>query len=402
MKINIDQRIHGIDALRGIAMLLGILLHATIAYKVHPLPNWPSDPQKSYWAFDYLYFFVHSFRMPLFFLIAGYFCRFLYYRIGERKFIIHRAKRILVPFLASMIFILPITIFPFLIYRYSYLGLRKEILSAALHQLFRWNGMAHLWFLYFLLIYYSAVILLRRLANNSPLKQYFFRLSKWLDKFVLNNFNAVLITVLPLAVILLMVPELFLHVDTGIIPQIPYLSFFGYFFFLGWMVNRNAAISFSWMTKKTWIFLVIGVALSVFLFRFEFSEQYETDQGIRAAGVKLLAAGQTVALVFGSVGFFLRMWQTENKTWKYVSDASYWMYLIHLSLVATGQILLLGIQMNSILKFFIILVATIIITLATYHFFIRFSLIGEWLHGKRERVKVFTGERKILFFKKNL
>lgn len=402
MKINIDQRIHGIDALRGIAMLLGILLHTTIAYKVHPLPTWPSDPNHSYWAFDYIYFFVHSFRMPLFFLIAGYFCRFLYYRIGERKFIIHRAKRILVPFLVSMVIILPLTILPFLVYRYGYLDSRDQILKAALHQLFRWNGMAHLWFLYFLLIYYFGVVVVLRLANSSLLKQHFILLSKPLSKFILNNFSAVLIAVLPLTGILLMVPELFLHVDTGIIPKIPYLSFFGYFFFLGWLINRNAAISFSWMAEKTWLFLTIGIALSAFLFWFDFTGRYAVYQGIKAIGIKLLAAVQAMSLVLGSVGFFLRMWQTESKTWKYVSDASYWMYLIHLSLVATGQVLMMNIQLNSIFKFLIILVTTMIITLITYHFFIRFSIIGEWLHGKRERVKTFRKERKILISKKIL
>jgi glucans biosynthesis protein C len=402
VKINIDQRIHGIDALRGIAMLLGILLHATIAYKVHPLPTWPSDPNHSYWAFDYIYFFIHSFRMPLFFLIAGYFCRFLYYRVGERKFIIHRAKRILVPFLVSMVIILPLTIFPFLVYKYSYLDSREGILKSALHQLFQWNGMAHLWFLYFLLIYYFGVILLLRLANSSRLKQHFIRLSKTLDEFILNNFSAVLIVVLPLAVILLMVPELFLHVDTGIIPQIPYLSFFGYFFFLGWVINRNAAKAFSWMAEKTWFFLTVGIALSVFLFWLEFSGRYTVDQNIEAVGIKILASLQIITLVLGSVGFFLRMWQTESKTWKYLSDASYWMYLIHLSLVVTGQVLMLSVRINGVLKFIIILIATMIITLATYHFFIRFSIIGEWLHGKRERLKISRGKSKVLLPKKIL
>ena len=65
-----DARIHGIDALRGIAMLLGIVLHATIAYRVVPFPTWPKDPQHSLWAYDFLYFVIHSFRMPMFFLIA--------------------------------------------------------------------------------------------------------------------------------------------------------------------------------------------------------------------------------------------------------------------------------------------------------------------------------------------
>lgn len=246
------------------------------------------------------------------------------------------------------------------------------------------------------------MIVILRLANSSPVKQHFIKLSNLLSKFILNNFSAVLIAVLPLTGILLMVPELFLHVDTGVIPKIPYLGFFGYFFFLGWLINRHAAISFSWMAEKTWLFLAVGIVLSVFLFWFEFTGRYKANQNLKVAGIKLLAAIQIITLVFGSVGFFLKMWQTESKTWKYVSDASYWMYLIHLSLVAAGQVLLINVQLNGILKFLIIFVTTMAITLATYHFFIRFSIVGEWLHGKRERLRNSREKSRVLLPKKIL
>ena len=65
---NESGRYHGIDALRAFAMILGIFLHASIVYKVNPLPVWPADPGSALPLFDYLYFFIHTFRMPLFFL----------------------------------------------------------------------------------------------------------------------------------------------------------------------------------------------------------------------------------------------------------------------------------------------------------------------------------------------
>ena len=109
-----NERLHGIDALRAIAMILGIFLHATIAYKVDTLPTWPHDDVFTNKAFDFVYLLIHSFRMPLFFLIAGFFCRFLLLKIGEKEFIRHRWKRIVIPFGLSLICILPFTIYPFL------------------------------------------------------------------------------------------------------------------------------------------------------------------------------------------------------------------------------------------------------------------------------------------------
>ena len=37
------ERIHGFDALRAIAMWLGVVLHSIIVYKETPEINWPHD-----------------------------------------------------------------------------------------------------------------------------------------------------------------------------------------------------------------------------------------------------------------------------------------------------------------------------------------------------------------------
>ena len=115
-EIKSSERLHGIDALRAIAMIMGIFLHAMIAYKTNALPNWPHDSNFTSWLFDYFYLTIHTFRMPLFFLIAGFFCRFLIKKIGTKKFIVHRWKRIVIPFIFSLFLVLPVTIFPFLVY----------------------------------------------------------------------------------------------------------------------------------------------------------------------------------------------------------------------------------------------------------------------------------------------
>ncbi|HEY0355028.1 MAG TPA: hypothetical protein VGC29_02420, partial [Flavisolibacter sp.] len=189
----------------------------------------------------------------------------------------------------------------------------------------------------------------------------------------------------PLTLILLLVPELFLHVDTGIIPGLPYLAFFGYFFMVGWLVNRNASGSFTWMARNTWLLLITGLVLSVILFRVEFNGTYDELGSIQNAGIKILAAAQAITLVLGSIGFFLKFWRLESRVWKYLSDASYWMYLIHLAIVATGHVLLIGVELNGALKFLLVLSAAMIITLVTYQVFVRYTIIGEWLHGSRKR-----------------
>ena len=87
-------RINGFDALRAIAMWLGVVLHALIVYKSVPEPNWPHDDSFNSEFLDWLYQYIHVFRMPLFFLVAGFFARLVITRSGIKYFRIQRKKRI--------------------------------------------------------------------------------------------------------------------------------------------------------------------------------------------------------------------------------------------------------------------------------------------------------------------
>ena len=88
------QRRTDLDALRSFAMLLGIALHASLSFFAFP---WPvHDTQRS----DLLPFFlvaIHGFRMPLFFLLSGYFTMLVYRRRGLRSLLEQRSMRIFLP-----------------------------------------------------------------------------------------------------------------------------------------------------------------------------------------------------------------------------------------------------------------------------------------------------------------
>jgi glucan biosynthesis protein C len=368
-------------------MLLGVLLHATIAYKVDSLPSWPHDKNFHHGVFDGLYLLIHSFRMPLFFLIAGYFCRFLFLKIGEKEFIKHRTKRILIPFIGSMIVILPFTIYPFLVYQQSLdpsLGW-NEIFRRALRQLFHWNGMAHLWFLYYLLIYYCAVLGLSRLGKIDSVKRIVAYCSRMAGNIRPGAYAVLLLATIPVWLILGMGPHIFLHVSTGILPAPEYLLFFGYFFLVGWWINRSPASVFSWMASHRFILMIAGLMLSVLTFWADFSGYFaESGAGMQWL-IKAVAAVQASCLVCGSIGIFLKSFHAESKVWKYFADASYWIYLIHLGVVAALQVLFMHIEMPGILKFPLLLVLTVAIALLTYHYLVRFTIIGRYLHGERKQ-----------------
>ncbi|HEY1172403.1 MAG TPA: acyltransferase family protein [Verrucomicrobiae bacterium] len=99
-------RRHDLDALRAVAMLLGIALHAALSF----LPGiWVVEDNSSHPVFGLLITAVHGFRMPLFFLISGYFTAMLWRKRGLRELLKQRWQRIGKPCLVGLITIVPLT-----------------------------------------------------------------------------------------------------------------------------------------------------------------------------------------------------------------------------------------------------------------------------------------------------
>ena len=100
------RRWHDLDALRGFAMLLGIALHASLSF--YP-SAWPVEDvtASADGLLDELVLAIHGFRMPLFFLLSGFFTSLLWRRRGLSALLGHRARRIVVPFVLSLLLISP-------------------------------------------------------------------------------------------------------------------------------------------------------------------------------------------------------------------------------------------------------------------------------------------------------
>ncbi|MDP8246250.1 MAG: acyltransferase family protein [Candidatus Hinthialibacter antarcticus] len=99
----IDRR-HDLDALRAIAMLSGIALHASLSF----IPGlWPVQDNQQAHILGLIPAFLHGFRMPLFFLISGFFTAMLWRKRGLKSLLRHRFRRIFIPFALCLITIIP-------------------------------------------------------------------------------------------------------------------------------------------------------------------------------------------------------------------------------------------------------------------------------------------------------
>lgn len=100
-----SDRRHDLDALRAFAMLLGIALHVALSFAGGP---WMVQDSRTNGVFHVLISAVHGFRMPLFFVLSGFFTAMLWRRRGLRAMVKHRFKRVFLPLVLGTVTLVPL------------------------------------------------------------------------------------------------------------------------------------------------------------------------------------------------------------------------------------------------------------------------------------------------------
>ena len=180
-----DRRYYALDALRGGLMMLGIVLHSAVLYLAAPpvAAPIPTDPNNAY-VFDLIFYFIHSFRMPTFFVLAGFFTALLVERRGLWGTYKNRAARVLAPMLAGIVTVLPLAglfMIDFMLSaRFGVHAVLPDVtLLRQLVESIQSAGfpvdqptLGHLWFLYYLCFFYLLIpacqFLVRRSLRIEP------------------------------------------------------------------------------------------------------------------------------------------------------------------------------------------------------------------------------------------
>ena len=68
---------------------------------------------------------------------------------------------------------------------------------------------------------------------------------------------------------------------------------------------------------------------------------------------------------------------------RWLADASYWVYLVHLPLLFAIQYRLLDVQLHWTAKFALSTATTLALSFATYQLLVRHTVVGRWLNGPR-------------------
>ncbi|WP_245559077.1 acyltransferase family protein [Arenimonas oryziterrae] len=380
------DRFHALDAARAFALLLGIVLHATMSFFL-PIPA--QDVSQST-TLAVSFYVIHSFRMSLFFLIAGFFAHMAFHRRGLRAFAKDRAKRILVPMTAGWLVLAPITV-AILVWGLSRTFPTATATDAAAAP--QGFPLTHLWFLYYLCVFYVSAIALRAafvagIDRDGALRA---RLDTVL-RAALASTLAPLAFALPLFAVLAFDPAwpVWFGIptpDTGLRPQLPALAGFGTAFVLGWLVHRQTDLLEIW--RRQWaINLALAVALSTLCLVLVGLLPAADPTTIAGAPINRLvyALAYTASVwywVFGLIGATLRFCANASPARRYLADTSYWFYLVHLPIVFGLQVIMMRWPLHWTLKFPLIVAITLGLLFASYHWLVRPTFIGEILNGRK-------------------
>jgi glucan biosynthesis protein C len=382
MKSIENNRIFAFDQLRAIMMMLGIVIHAGCTYITRDISEtWPvKDVHSTSLVFEVIVGFVHSFRMPLFFVVSGFFTSMIFFVRGPGNMLRNRVKRIIYPLIAGIIILCPVDLLVVNLFL-SKQGREIEPVINIITKAGLNISIDHLWFIYYLAMF---CITAWAVAISAQLFPKFNQQCKTLFGQAFRSAWAPFLFA-PFTMLCLGKSGAILINDSDILAFDfdCYISH-GYFFWFGWMVFLHKD-QLSRFMKQDKLLLAAGTALFfVMLVLIVFFPELEKSKGIMVYYV--INAISAWCFIFGFTGLALRFLNQYSAFGQYMSDASYWVYLVHLPLVIYFQGMLVPWHVQGLVKFFIVVIATSLMSLLSYHFFVRNSFIGRFLSGNKKNI----------------
>ncbi|MCC2970688.1 acyltransferase family protein [Massilia sp. IC2-476] len=379
------SRLHAFDNLRAVMMWLGILLHVAINHTTGTLPLPWRDSQTTPVA-DLILVFIHVFRMPVFFILAGYFVALLIARRGPRGMLAHRMRRLALPFVIFWPVLIVCTTVMMLVYLHvmarGTVGIDMSLLARKGAGASPFNTM-HMWFLYYLIWFCILTAALAPLWSRLPAPVHdgvdavFRKLTKsWWGPLVLT---------IPLAIVASFYRAGMLAPNGSFIPQLTELVYNGMYFVCGLLAWRHQDTLLPYLTRTCWRKLLAGFV--VFVVALAGFKVFTT----RPASVPHLEAGIAFSYnlaswlwSFALIGLFLRYMPRQNRVLRYVSESSYWVFLVHMPCTIGFGAMLYTLPAGPMTKMALNVLATTVVCLLSYQLLVRHTLIGVLLNGRRQ------------------
>ncbi|MEO0937727.1 MAG: acyltransferase family protein [Pseudomonadota bacterium] len=335
------HRYHGLDALRAGAMLMGLVLHASGVYlrddfliRFAPGSSAAQPEASALTAMTSIW--IHLWRMPVFFLLAGFFAQMSLERRGPAAFLQDRFVRIFVTLMAAM------WVF-------------------SLFRPFDFGVLAHLWFLWVLVILCAAAPLTRHIAPG------------WV---LAPPWRAVLLIV-PIALLGLWNRD---HVwqdapNTLWDPNLSAFAMYGFYFWIGqglWQARETLKTLSRWPVIAA--LLAFGFAAHGALGIW----YYAPWPGLLRQALVAVAG---LSFSFGLIGLSERLITRSNAVLRWGIEMAYFIYIAHLFIVYRASIWMVEAGWNQHIAVPAAALYALVACAGMYLIFIRYTPLNWFLAG---------------------
>ena len=326
------DRLHSLDFLRAFALLMGVLLHVLMLFLE------PFDGSEPRLGGSIIFIWIHTWRMPLFMLLAGFFTALSIQKRDAGNYALNRLIRLGVPILILW------AVIPEIDEGTSDIFKLPELISWLLYDVPFTLRLDHLWFLYYLLIFYGALLLLKRITP---------KVFKFITDYELS-FSRIL--VLWLSILILLSP---LNKPTGgIFGDIPTtfgevklgsMLFMASFFLIGLQIQKSARFLEQLQQKRFWLPVLIIVSLvpiGLLGWGGMKDEPFVFSSLLEMWIANGLSGSAALLLVLSIMGFAMSQISSSGPTLNWLIKLSYPIYVFHLMFVisVTGTLMYLGVN----------------------------------------------------------
>lgn len=348
-----EKRYYGLDFLRAVAMLLGLAVHAPLIYYMPEIAdefgvNSATLPPPQLWV-DIVLAFITAWRMPVFFLLAGFFAMLVIARRGIRRFFGDRLIRI------GATFLIFATLFDLADGRFD-------------------GTLVHLWFLGYLMIF--CLVFSIALSH----KRTCLLLTQELSARGITIFAVCLVLLLPVAVVVngeaVVAPEVYGDIQLGS------LLYYGGYFCGGILLYCNKWLLTHLTTTKAVICLTLpAIVFYVFsLLVYDQAQAFASSPG--GVLLALVVMGLHTLLWCGvMLAVSMRFITSGNRLLAWLVEVSYAVYLFHLQPVVVISVWLLLAGFAQWSAFIVSAGAGFVASCGMYYVVVKFTPVSWLLAG---------------------
>lgn len=378
------MRRYDLDNLRVLLFLLLIIYHAGMFFS--PWSFHLKNNETIDWII-YPMLFINQWRLPLLFVISGMGTAFAFRKRSLWLFLAERNKRLLLPFLFGMFFIVPPQVYLERLVNNEFAGTYITFLSTIAFQgVYPAGNMSwhHLWFILYLLIY--AVLL-------APV---FYYIAKHPGAALLQKIKHLITTPAGIVFLSLIVflPEYLLkplYPSThGLVKDYYNLTYYALFYLSGFLFAFwGDAFKESVQRFRRYYFSLGIVLFTSMLCAFQLLTAYPDTLIMQALHFLLpvLTVFNVWSWILTFLGYSSSRLNISTSVTTYANESVYPLYILHQTVLLAIGFLIYDLSWNVYLKIGILISGTLILSLILFEFGIRRMNFMRTLFGLKQRKK---------------